>query len=67
MQLALDLAPVVAVERTCGLCVHRNAPTAAERGFCTPAGWRSATDPPCEMWFGLEQLHADPYGRRKSA
>jgi hypothetical protein len=54
--------------RTCGFCVHRNAPLGAAAGPCTPmAAVRQRDDAPCESFFDFEQLHLAMYGRRSAA
>lgn len=49
----------------CGLCVHRNAPTDAVAGSCTPVGERGPQDPACAWFFGRAQLAADHHGRSR--
>lgn len=50
-------------ERRCGLCVHRNLGDTHDRGFCSPQGARRRDDPPCDWFFGKEQLNAPLYGK----
>lgn len=63
-QLDMFFTVPAVVDARCGLCVHRNAPTDAAIGACTPIGYRAADAEPCVWFFGREQLNAAPYGRR---
>lgn len=63
-QLDMFAAPTATTIRTCGNCVTRNAFEHEDYGSCAVAGRRHRDDPPCDSWFGLDELRRPLYGRR---